>query len=63
MENKINLNVNNEVLVSDIEERLEDTSWAFKGCSTEIVYVPVGIIRDKEGRIATIFNTDTDLIK
>ena len=63
MEKKINLNENNEVLVSDMEERLEDTSWAFKGYSTEIVYVPVGIIRDKEGRIATIFNTDTSLIK
>ena len=63
MKKKINLNKNNEALVSDMEERLKDTGWAFKEYSTEIVYVPVGIVRDERGKIACVLQTDTNLIK
>ena len=33
------------ILIKDIEERLDDSAWYSEGCSREIMFVPVGIIR------------------
>jgi hypothetical protein len=51
-----------DILIKDIEERLDESGWYSEGCSREIMFIPVGIIR-KDGEIRTIIRYDSNLLK
>ena len=51
-----------DILIKDIEERLDDSAWYSEGCSREIMFIPVGIIR-KDGRISVVLKSDSDLLR
>ena len=51
-----------DMLIKDIEERLDDSTWYSEGCSKEIMFVPVGIIR-KDGKISVVMKYDDNLLR
>ena len=51
-----------DMLIKDIEERLDDSTWYSEGCSREIMFVPVGIIR-KDGKISIVLECDSNLLR
>ena len=51
-----------EILIKDIEQRLDDNAWYSDGCSREIMFVPVGIIR-KDGKISIVMQYDKNLLR
>ena len=51
-----------DMLIKDIEQRLDDSSWDSEDCSREIMFVPVGIIR-KDGRISIVMQYDKKLLR
>ena len=51
-----------DMLIKDIEQRLDNSVWYSEGCSREIMFVPVGIIR-KDGEIRTVIQYDCNLLK
>ena len=51
-----------DMLIKDIEQRLDDSAWYSVGCSREIMFVPVGIIR-KDGKISIVMKYDDNLLR
>ena len=51
-----------DMLIKDIEQRLDNSAWYSEGCSREIMFVPIGIIR-KDGEIRTVIQCDCNLLK
>ena len=51
-----------DMLIKDIEERLDDSAWYSEGYSKEIMFVPVGIIR-KDGKISIVMKYDDNLLR
>ena len=51
-----------DMLIKDIEQRLDDSAWYSEGCSKEIMFVPVGIIR-KDGKISVVMKYDDNLLR
>ena len=51
-----------DMLIKDIEERLDDSAWDSEDCSREIMFVPVGIIR-KDGKISVVMKYDDNLLR
>ena len=51
-----------DMLIKDIEQRLDDSAWYSEGCSREIMFVPVGIIR-KDGKISIVMKYDDNLLR
>ena len=51
-----------DMLIKDIERRLDNSAWYSEGCSREIMFVPIGIIR-KDGKIVITMKYDIDLLR
>ena len=51
-----------DMLIKDMEERLDNSVWYSEGCSREIMFVPVGIIR-KDGKISIVMQYDKKLLR
>ena len=51
-----------DMLIKDIEQRLDDSAWDSEDCSREIMFVPVGIIR-KDGKISVVLEYDKKLLR
>ena len=51
-----------DMLIKDIEERLDNSAWYSEGCNREIMFVPIGIIR-KDGKIFITMKYDIDLLR
>ena len=51
-----------DMLIKDIEQRLDNSGWNSEGCSKEIMFVPIGIIR-KDGKIVITMKYDIDLLR
>ena len=51
-----------DMLIKDIERRLDNSAWYSEGCSREIMFVPIGIIR-KDGKISIVMESDVNLLK
>jgi hypothetical protein len=51
-----------DMLIKDIEQRLDNSAWYSEGCSREIMFVPIGIIR-RDGKIFITIKYDIDLLR
>ena len=51
-----------DMLIKDIERRLDNSAWYSEGFSREIMFVPIGIIR-KDGKISIVIQYDCNLLK
>ena len=51
-----------DMLIKDIEQRSDNSDWYSEGCSREIMFVPIGIIR-RDGKIVITIKYDIDLLR